>query len=159
EAERGIERIYETIDRLSRTNTGKESEPDRQLLDDFRREMDDDFNTPKALALIFDEVRSLNRLLDGKRASETHERGLALKEMCAVLGLLEDSPEVFFERKKTRWLEEQGRTHEQIEQRLAARNQARKEKNWQEADRIRQELQDQGISIEDTPDRTVWKVK
>ena len=75
------------------------------------------------------------------------------------LGLLEDSPEVFFERKKTRWLEQQGLTQEQIEQRLAARNQARKEKNWQEADRIRQELQDQGIIIEDTPDSTVWKVK
>ena len=159
EAERGIERIYETIERLSRATPGKEFEPDRQLLDAFRQEMDDDFNTPKALALIFDEVRSLNRLLDEKRGSETHARGSALKEICAVLGLLEDSPEVFFERKKTRWLEQQGLAQEQIEQRLAARNQARKEKNWQEADRIRQELQDQGIIIEDTPASTIWKVK
>src|ERR1043166_2307479 len=159
EAERGIERIYETIERLDRANSGKEFDPDRQLLDAFRQEMDDDFNTPKALALIFDEVRSLNRLLDEKRGSETHARGSALKEICAVLGLLEDSPEVFFERKKTRWLEQQGLAQEQIEKRLGGRNQARKEKNWQEAERIRQELQDQGIIIEDTPASTIWKVK
>src|ERR1051325_1814848 len=95
EAGRGIDRIYETIDRAERGKSGKsESEPDGQLLDAFRQEMDDDFNTPKALALIFDQVRSLNRLLDEKRGSETHARGSALKEICAVLGLLEDSPEV-----------------------------------------------------------------
>jgi cysteinyl-tRNA synthetase len=160
EAARGTDRIYETIDRLDQTaGGGKDFEPDRGLLDVFRQEMDDDFNTPKALALIFDEVRAVNRLLDGKKTAEVPTRGLALKLICEVLGLLQDSPEIFFKKKKDQWLQQHGITHEQIEQWLAERNQARKEKNWHEADRIRQELQDKGIIIEDTPGGTEWKVK
>ena len=79
--------------------------------------------------------------------------------MGEVLGLLQDAPEVFFKRKKDRWLQQQKLTHEQVEAWIAQRNQARKEKRWQEADRIRQELQDRGIMIEDTPGGTLWKVK
>ncbi len=158
EAEQGIERVYETINRVQRMRTG-EAESDRQVLDAFRREMDDDFNTPRALALIFDEVRSLNRLLDDKQTKHVYARGASLEAMCETLGLLQDSPEVFFKKKKDHWLLQQGLTHEQIEEWLARRNQARKEKNWQEADRIRQELQDRGILIEDTPGGTLWKVK
>jgi cysteinyl-tRNA synthetase len=160
EAARGTDRIYETIDRVEWTAAGqKDLKPERGLLDAFRQEMDDDFNTPKALALIFDEVRTVNRLLDSKKTAEVPSRGLALKLICEVLGLLQDSPEIFFKKKKDQWLEQHGLTHEQIEQWLAQRNQARKEKNWQEADRIRQELQDKGIIIEDTPGGTEWKVK
>jgi cysteinyl-tRNA synthetase len=160
EAARGTDRIYETIDRVERTAADqKDVEPERGLLDAFRQEMDDDFNTPKALALIFDEVRALNRLLDGKKTAEAPTRGLALKLICEVLGLLQDSPEIFFKKKKDQWLQQHGLTHEQIQQWIAQRNQARKEKNWQEADRIRQELQDKGIIIEDTPDGTLWKLK
>jgi len=160
EAARGTDRIYETIDRVERASGAPEDvEPDRQLLDAFRQEMDDDFNTPKALALIFDEVRSLNRLLDDRKNDGIRARAASLKKMCDVLGLLEESPELFFKRKKDQWLQRHGLTHDQIDQWIAQRNQARKEKNWREADRIRQELQDKGIAIEDTPGGTLWKVK
>jgi cysteinyl-tRNA synthetase len=160
EAARGIERIYETIDRAERgAGSEKQSEPDGQLLDAFRQEMNDDFNTPKALALIFDEVRAVNRLLDEKRGNEVGARFAALKRMCEVLGLLEESPEIFFEKKKDRWLAANGITREKVDEWLAERNRARKEKNWQEADRIRQELQQKGIVIEDTPRGSLWKVK
>jgi cysteinyl-tRNA synthetase len=56
-------------------------------------------------------------------------------------------------------LQQQKLTREQVEAWIAQRNQARKEKRWQEADRIRQDLQDRGIMIEDTPGGTLWKVK
>jgi len=56
-------------------------------------------------------------------------------------------------------LQQQGLTYEQVEEWITQRNQARKEKNWREADRIRQELHDNGIVIEDTPGGTLWKVK
>ena len=160
EAVRATDRIYETLERVERAGGArKNSAPDRRLLDAFRQEMDDDFNTPKALALIFDEVRSLNRLLDDKRIDEIHARGPALRVMGEVLGLLQDEPEAFFKRKKDRWLQQQGLADQQIEGWIAQRNQSRKEKNWQEADRIRQELHDRGIIIEDTPGGTIWKVK
>ena len=63
--------------------------------------MDDDFNTPRALALIFDEVRALNRLLDEKKTQGIEKRGAALRAMCDTLGLLRDG---YFERKKQRFL-------------------------------------------------------
>ena len=160
EAARGTDRIYETLDRVGRAGGGHEDvRLERGILDAFRQEMDDDFNTPKALALIFDEVRSINRLLDDKKTGQVRARGAALQTMCEVLGLLQDTPAVFFKRKKDRWLQQQGLTYEQVEEWITRRNQARKEKNWREADRIRQELQDKGIVIEDTPGGTLWKVK
>ena len=90
---------------------------------------------------------------------EVHARGAALQTMCEVVGLLQDTPAAFFKKKKDRWLQQQGLTYEQVEEWITQRNQARKEKNWREADRIRQELHDNGIVIEDTPGGTLWKVK
>jgi cysteinyl-tRNA synthetase len=76
-----------------------------------------------------------------------------------VLGLLQDSPEVFFRRKKNRWLRREGLSAEQIERWIMERNQARKERKWEEADRIRQNLMEKGILVEDTPGGTEWKVR
>src|SRR2546427_125799 len=160
EAARGMDRIYETIDRVERASGGKKDvEAEPGLLDDFRQEMSDDFNTPRALALIFDEVRSVNRLLDERRTDGIFSRAQAIRTMCEALGLLQDSPRRFFENKKKRWFREQGLTQAQVEQWIAERDRARKEKNWEEADRIRNELHDKGIVIEDTPGGTLWKVK
>ena len=160
EAARGMDRIYETIDRVERASGGKKDvEAEPGLLDDFRQEMSDDFNTPRALALIFDEVRSVNRLLDERRRDGIFSRAHAIRTMCEALGLLQDSPRRFFENKKKRWFREQGLTQAQVEQWIAERDRARKEKNWEEADRIRNELHDKGIVIEDTPGGTLWKVK
>jgi cysteinyl-tRNA synthetase len=159
EAGKAVERIYETLERADRAAAAPAPAADPALLDDFRREMDDDFNTPRALALIFDEVRSLNRLLDDKQFKQLPARAAALKTVCASLGLLQGTPDTFFERQKERWLKQQGLRCEQVEARIAARSEARKQKKWQEADRIRQELFDKGVLIEDTPGGTVWKIK
>jgi cysteinyl-tRNA synthetase len=160
EAARAVERIYETIERVARSGVRQADEiSDEALLGSFRREMDDDFNTPRALALVFEEVRSLNRLLDEHVGKGVASRTQALVEICKVLGLFQDSPEEFFRRKKERWLAEQGLKADAVENRIRARNQARQERNWQEADRIRDELQAKGIVLEDTPTGTVWKVK
>lgn len=160
EAAKGVDRIYETIERVERLGTENQaSNADPALLESFRREMDDDFNTPRALALIFEEIRSLNRLLDDEKPQGVHERCLAVRTMCEVLGLLRDEPAKFFEKKKIRWLAAQGISEEKIVNLIALRNRARKEKNWREADRIRDELQGKGILLEDTPGGTQWKVK
>jgi cysteinyl-tRNA synthetase len=162
EAARASDRVYETIER-ARGATGAIAagavRVDPALLNDFRQEMDDDFNTPRALALIFEEVRSVNRLLDQKKTAEVALRVEALKAMCEVLGLLQDSLETFFDRKKERWLRQQNLTCEWIEKWIEERNRARAEKNWGEADRLRQELLEKGIVIEDTPRGTLWKVR
>jgi cysteinyl-tRNA synthetase len=157
EAARASDRIYETIervDRLQRSNSA--AEPDRMLIERFRREMDDDFNTPRALALIFDEVRGLNRLLDEKKSKGIEERCAALRLMCDTLGLLQPD---YFERKKVRFLAKSPIKQDEIEDFIRRRDQARQDKNWSEADRLRDELSQMGIVLEDTPKGTVWKVK
>jgi cysteinyl-tRNA synthetase len=160
EAGRAADRIYETVERIAGSGSNRQNTvADSSLLGAFRQEMDDDFNTPRALALIFDEVRSLNRLLDAKRNEGVAERALALETMCAALGLLQDAPEAFFNRKKARWLRQQGSTDADVQKAIAARDQARMDKNWQEADRIRSELLAKGIVLEDSRSGTTWKVK
>ena len=76
--------------------------------------------------------------------------------MCKALGLLHEG---YSELKKERWLKKGSVNREEIESLIARRDGARREKNWPEADRIRQQLRDKGISIEDTPGGTLWKVK
>ena len=76
--------------------------------------------------------------------------------MCGILGLFQEG---YFERKKERWLKKGVASAAEIEALIGQRNLARKQKNWPEADRIRAQLQNQGIVIEDTPAGTIWKVK
>jgi cysteinyl-tRNA synthetase len=160
EAGRAAERIFETIERIACSGINRQTGgADPSLMASFRQEMDDDFNTPRALALIFDEVRSLNRLLDAKTNKGVAERAWALKTMCEALGVLQDAPETLFSRKKARWLRQQGFTEQEVQKVIGARDQARKDKNWQEADRIRNELLAKGIVLEDTRAGTTWKVK
>jgi len=157
EAARATDRIYETIERLDHSTTAREQAvPDSALLESFRQEMDDDFNTPRALALIFDEVRALNRLLDEKKTQGVEKRGAALRAMCDTLGLLRDG---YFERKKQRFLKKGSLTALRIEELIRRRDRARVEKNWQEADRIRDALGREGVVLEDTAKGTLWKVK
>ena len=76
---------------------------------------------------------------------------------CAMcLGLLQEG---YFERKKQRWLKKGILSEGEIEAAIGQRNEARKAKNWPEADRIRDELNRHGVAIEDTPEGTIWKVR
>src|ERR1043165_3996111 len=157
EAARASDRIYETMERIERLpQKNSAAEPERRMIESFRREMDDDFNTPRALALIFDEVRAINRLLDEKHSKGIEERCAALRVMCDTLGLLQPG---YFERKKVRFLAKSPIKQNEIEDLIRRRDQARQEKNWQEADRLRDELSQKGILLEDTFKGTVWKVK
>jgi cysteinyl-tRNA synthetase len=160
EAEKGMERIFETIARFEESaGPGMADSSDPALLDDFRREMDDDFNTPRALALVFDEVRALNRHMDEGKTAELAPRIDALKKIGSALGLLQEAPADFLARKKERWLRGEGISRNEIEESIRRRNQARKDKNWSEADRIRAELSAKGVVLEDSSGGTIWKVK
>jgi cysteinyl-tRNA synthetase len=155
EAGKAIDRIYETVDRVGRAVKAVTA-ADGALMESFRQEMDDDFNTPRALALVFDEVRALNRMLDDKQLKGLEPRAAALRSMCNTLGLLHEG---YFERKKTRWLGKAAISRDGIENLIGERERARQAKNWGEADRLRNELAASGVIIEDTPEGTVWKVK
>jgi cysteinyl-tRNA synthetase len=162
EAARSVDRIYETLDRVDRMPPEPDrngSKADAALLTDFRAEMDDDFNTPRALALLFEEVRSINRALDGGARAGLTQRGATLRAMGEVLGLLRERSESFLERKKTSRAQDRGLSTEEIDRLIRERERARADRRWQEADRIREQLKEKGIALEDTPEGTVWKAR
>jgi len=120
----------------------------------FFEAMDDDFNTPVALSVLFDLARELNRqkATAPKQAMAT---GAMLRELGAALGLLGSDPEAFI---KTGGLATVAGDSLDIDALVQQRLDARKDKNWAEADRIRDRLRELGIELEDTPQgETIWR--
>ena len=119
----------------------------------FSEAMDDDFNTPEALAVLFDLVREINRLRtenEGKAA----ELAAELRRLGSLLGILQDDPEQFLRGGSD---DEDGLSDVQIEELIQQRLTARTEKNWAEADHVRDALQDAGIVLEDGAQGTSWR--
>jgi cysteinyl-tRNA synthetase len=119
----------------------------------FHESMDDDFNTPEALAVLFDLAREINRV---RGEDEQRAAGLAaeLRQLGSALGILQDDPEQYLRGSTS---EAGGLSDEQIEDLIQQRLDARKAKNWAEADRIRDELQAAGIILEDGAGGTTWR--
>ena len=119
----------------------------------FHRAMADDFNTPEAFTVLFDLARELNRAKDQGDNARAGRLAGSLRELGGLLGLLQEAPEQFL-RGGT---ESQGLDDEEIERLIAQRLQARHEKNWTEADRIRDLLKQRGVVLEDGPQGTTWR--
>jgi cysteinyl-tRNA synthetase len=117
--------------------------------------MNDDFNTPEALAVLFDAAREINRLRDANQEMLATHLAKALREMGAIFGILQNAPEKFLQQGALADTD----IAQQIEELIAARNNARKNKNWGEADKIRKQLDDMGIVLEDTAAGTTWRRK
>ncbi|QQS53433.1 MAG: cysteine--tRNA ligase [Candidatus Competibacteraceae bacterium] len=121
----------------------------------FEQAMDDDFNTPEALAALFELAREINRL---RAEDETAAAclSLSLRQLGGLLGLLQADPESFL-RGQANTDAASAMTAERIEALIAARAAARKARDWTEADRVRNALQEAGVVLEDTPKGTIWR--
>jgi len=112
----------------------------------FREAMDDDFNTPEAVAVLFELANEVNR-------SRSEKSARLLKSLAGILGLLGRRAEAFLQ------LGTVAHTPESIQKLIEARLAARKAKNFAEADRIRKELEDSGVILEDGPHVTTWRLR
>lgn len=145
-AGRGLTRMYQALADVPLT--GDES-PDIAWVAKFNAAMDDDFNTPEALAVLFNVSRELNKSGDSKLA-------VTLKYLGSILGILQQEPTVFLQSGICE-IADDAISAETIENFIAERNAARREKSWQRADEIRQLLLDAKVELEDTPDGTKWR--
>ena len=119
----------------------------------FKAAMDDDFNTPQALAVLFDLAREINRVREND-LNTASRLGTLLKTLGGLLGLLVEDPDNFLQNLRGQTL-----TREEIETLITEREQARAAKDWQTSDSIRQTLLAAGIVLEDTAKGTQWQVK
>ncbi len=127
--------------------------------DAFHAAMSDDFNTPEAIAVLFDIAREINRHRD-TADKEAQRLGGLLRQLGGVLGLLQSEPEVFLrEVAGSAGAADAGLSDAAIDELIARRLQARADKDWAEADRIRDELDALGILLEDGATGTSWRRK
>jgi len=146
-ARSGLERLYLALRGLAGAGAaGGETFAER-----FTEAMDDDFNTPLALSVLFELAREVNRL---REAEDPAAAGLAarLRELAGVLGLLQDDPEAFLKGTAV-----SGPDEAEIEALIAERTEARRQRDFARADRIRDQLAEQGVILEDKPEGTVWR--
>jgi cysteinyl-tRNA synthetase len=118
----------------------------------FHAAMDDDFNTPGALAVLFDLARDINKLREEGKLAETAPLGAELSRLGGILGLLQRKPQAFLHGSAT-----VGLTDLEIEVLIGRRAAARVSKHWEESDRIRDELKSKGIILEDAGGQTTWR--
>ena len=118
----------------------------------FAEAMNDDFNTPVAISVLFDLAREINR----QRESGVEAGNLAglLVELGGVLGILQSDPEQYLQADTQA---ASGLSAEKIAALIEARNAARAQRQWREADRIRDELSAAGVVLEDGPNGTTWR--
>jgi len=143
-----LERLYTVLRGIPQTEISESEFAQNPYKIKFDEAMNDDFNTPVALAEIFQLAHHVNVLRE-KNDPQSVKQAAVLKRLGNILGLLERNPEEFLQGK-------QDNTSE-IEQLIAQREQARVEKNWSKADEIRQQLLSMGIVLEDTPQGTIWR--
>jgi cysteinyl-tRNA synthetase len=141
---------------------GELAEQAETLRDRFREAMDDDFNTARAIGCLFEIVRVINAALAEKKAAVSPatlvRAGEVLREVAAVLGLLERSPAAYLELDRQREATKRGLDPAEIESLIAERRAAREAKAWQRADEIRQGLAVRGVILQDGPTATTWSI-
>ncbi len=151
----GLERILNSVDRLRELREkAEEREASREeerlcrtvgeLRTKYEEAMEDDFNTADAVSAVFEVVKLANSTAGQDSGREYVDYLIqTLETLCAILGINTQRKEESLD--------------EEVEKLIAARQQARKEKNFALADQIRQKLLDMGIILEDTREGVKWK--
>jgi cysteinyl-tRNA synthetase len=144
-----LSRLYNAMRDIEITEPGEAGEV---YIRQFDEVMDDDFNTPKAIAILFELANQVNKLRDTDRETAS-ALAATLKYLGSILGLLQEDPAQYLQSGGSA----DGLDNEQIEVLIQQRIQAKQAKNWAEADRIRDELKQQGILLEDKGVETIWR--
>ncbi|GEK46077.1 cysteine--tRNA ligase [Bisbaumannia pacifica] len=147
EARKSLERFYNALDGVE----AQEGEVDGGYQARFGAAMDDDFNSPEAVSVLFELARELNRAKK-EAPAEAPALAFALKRLASVLGLLQQEPAAFLKGGAG----ELPLAEAEIEARITARAEAKRAKDFAAADAIRDELAALGIILKDSREGTTW---
>ena len=150
EARKSLTRLYTALDGVNADEQAAASDAAER----FTAAMDDDFNTPIALAALFDLARDLNRAKSDQPAEAPRLAG-ELKRLAGVLGLLQQTPQTFLKGAQ----QQVALSEEEIEAKIAERQAAKGSKDFARADAIRDELAALGIILKDSREGTTWVIE
>lgn len=145
-AKASLRTLYTALRGLELTEYNEEDDYAKR----FHAAMDDDFNTPEAIAVLFDLAKEINKTR-GMDEQKSQYLGSLLNGLGNILGLLERNAEEFLRGDET------DLDVTRVEELIKQRNEARMKKDWAASDRIRDELKDMRIILEDGPDGTTWR--
>ena len=147
EAKNSLDRLYNSLQDLS-------YETDKHLPSEysekFHEAMKDDFNSPSAISVLFEIVKQINILKKEDKLTQASILASELVALSNILGILLDNPEDYF----TTGI---NLSNQDIEEAIEIRNKARKDKDFELSDKIRDDLLKKGIILEDKGTKTIWK--
>ena len=148
DAKRALDRLYTALKSFAGSHVPRGIDWQEPHAVRFKEAMDDDFNTSEAIAVLFDLANDANKSASSKSTS-------LMKALGGVLGLLQQDPQQYFQ--EAGIAADAEFSPEYIEQMIQQRLLARTNKNYGEADRIRKELLDASIILEDGATGTTWR--
>ena len=170
-AEKHLYYFYNTINAINKfleENTKMKEVPNEvadEIENKFKQAMDDDFNTPVAIANLFTDFKYVNNLLKNNKI-EIDEKAYILNKIkneivrCYnVIGIFKEDANELIEDLKSKYINKLDLKVEDIEQEIINRAVAKSEKNYDVADRIRKELDEKGIILNDSKEGTTWDIK
>jgi cysteinyl-tRNA synthetase len=141
-----LQKFYDFLDKLDDIKEGKDNAKVPRLIEkakkDFEKEMDNDLSIAGALAAIFEFMTSVNKIMGKIGHKDAKEIKKIMMGFDSVLGIMRH---------------EKGELSAEIKSLIKKREEARKKKDWETADKIRAELKEKGIILEDTPKGVRWK--
>jgi cysteinyl-tRNA synthetase len=165
ESSTALDKAYALLARMAERFENPVPSQSGDLWGRFCEAMDDDLNTAKGIGLVFEAVRSLNRLLDESDkdfSSDLQQTFLTawldLQKIGRILGVFGEAPEQYAADRKAMGLQKTAVDPAWIEKMIADRTAARKAREWKKADEIRKQLEAVNVMIEDRPEGTLWRM-
>ena len=154
-----IYKVLNTVNKLKEDKVvDKESDIYKEVRDNFRNSMDNDFNTSAALSYLFNYVSEINKAIKSNNIVDAVNYVEAIKEFYSVLGLFQQDSEKVVEEIKNKHLSSTGLSVEEINKLVEERIEYKTQKNYEEADKIRNLLADKGILINDRAQGVEWDI-
>jgi cysteinyl-tRNA synthetase len=170
--DRRLDYFYSTLQRLDELTASMKDPGDGEvieeaatLVDRARTALADDFNTPVVIAALSDAARAANKLIDEPKsvAKDVRKRSLIalrdrMRDVGGAIGILTSDPATFLAERRDRLAAKRGIDAGEVERLLAERTEARKAKEFDRADEIRDRLTGLGVEVLDTPRGAAWRV-